>query len=166
MHAGTNAENAEADRQTHYRWNNNNYYDQNTCHFSGLLKVLELLFHFKGSVDELPTDYDNNRCNWTCANWAGKGDGDAKNYCEDNWSQHQHCAPNTNGLIKDYCKFSCNNWGKIKKSIISEGTSNYEIFVIIHYSNNTFRIILGSTVWPNLLNVQNETEDDAYLWIY
>ena len=83
------------------------------------LKVLELLFHFKGCVDELPTDYDKNRCDWKCANWAGKGDGNTKNYCEDNWSQHQHCSPNTNGLIKDYCKFSCTNCGKIKKSVIS-----------------------------------------------
>jgi len=72
-----------------------------------------------GCVDELPTDYDKNRCDWKCTNWAGKGDGNTKNYCEDKWSQHQHCAPNTNGLIKDYCKFSCTNCGTIKKSVIS-----------------------------------------------
>jgi len=55
-----------------------------------------------GCSDELPTDYAA-RCTWTCADWAGNGK------CEDNWSQHPLCAPNTNGLIKDYCKISCNN---------------------------------------------------------
>merc|ERR1712133_108391 len=78
-----------------------------------------------GCVDELPIDYDKNRCDWTCANWAGKGG--KKNYCEDKWSQHRHCAPNTNGLIKDYCKFSCANCGKIKKSEITKVNTNSEL---------------------------------------
>ena len=76
---------------------------------------IELLFHFKGCADKLPTDYDKNRCGWTCADWSGKsfkGYSLAKNYCEDDWSQYQHCGTHIKGLIKDYCKISCDSCSK------------------------------------------------------
>ena len=70
----------------------------------------------------MPSDYDNDKCFWTCADYAGKGkhySSDTSNNCEDEWSQFPHCGKNrgtnliyTKGKIKDYCKMSCNNCGK------------------------------------------------------
>jgi len=66
-------------------------------------------------ADKLPSNYDNIACGWTCADWAGKGNYNKNTsstdgyYCEDDWSQYLHCGPNIKGLIKDYCKISCNN---------------------------------------------------------
>ena len=83
--------------------------------------IPELLFYSKGCVDKLPTNYGKSRCGWTCADWAGKGNHNRNTsstdgyYCEDDWSQYQHCGPNIKGLIKDYCKISCNNCGKDKE---------------------------------------------------
>lgn len=63
-----------------------------------------------GCHDVLPTDMLST-CNWTCAQWAGIN-GNGNNYCEDDWSAKKFCVPYSSGLIKDYCKLSCNNCEK------------------------------------------------------
>ena len=75
------------------------------------------MFHVVGCNDKLPTDYGTveGRCNagWTCPDWSGNGTkNSARSYCADNWSNHGHCVPQTTGLVKDYCKFSCDTCGK------------------------------------------------------
>ena len=63
-----------------------------------------------GCNDVLPTDMLST-CTWTCAQWAGIN-GNGNNYCEDDWSAKKFCVPYSSGLIKDYCKLSCNNCGR------------------------------------------------------
>ena len=60
-------------------------------------------------MDALPDDYGGDSgCVWTCADWAYYG------YCDETWSQHEHCVTNSTGPIKDDCKISCNQCGKNK----------------------------------------------------
>ena len=60
--------------------------------------------------DKLPEDYLS-KCSWTCEDWAGKNSRKF-NYCDHDWSTKRTCVPNSYGLIKDSCRFSCNNCGK------------------------------------------------------
>ena len=62
---------------------------------------------FQACIDNLPTDYVNNSaCTsvpWTCEDWAKVG------FCDEDWSNWKACVPITTGLVKDFCKKSCNN---------------------------------------------------------
>ena len=71
--------------------------------------------------DNLPLDYgagtmDYGKCGygWKCSDWAGKGPkGTGISYCHDNWSSYRNCVPKSTGMIKDYCKISCDVCGKL-----------------------------------------------------
>lgn len=58
-------------------------------------------------IDQLPLDYGTvggpGKCIWPCSKWASLG------HCTYDWSRYPHCTPTTNGLVKDYCRLSCNN---------------------------------------------------------
>ena len=36
-----------------------------------------------------------------------------ENFCNEHWVDYRHCVPTSDGMVKDYCKASCNNCGKI-----------------------------------------------------
>ena len=60
-------------------------------------------------VDNLPSDY---KCHTECDYWAND-----KNVCEKNWNSvgiasTTGCVDDTSGLVKDYCRLSCDNCGK------------------------------------------------------
>ena len=72
-------------------------------------------------TDNLPLDYgagtmDYGKCGygWKCSDWAGKGPKNTGiSYCNNNWSSYRKCVPKSTGMIKDYCKISCDVCGKL-----------------------------------------------------
>ena len=63
-------------------------------------------------IDSLPPDYGKFETgvgcsNWTCVDWA---DFDT---CNNDWSIYTNCTPTSSGLIKDYCRKSCDNCGAL-----------------------------------------------------
>ena len=68
--------------------------------------------------DRLPEDYScfdlNGIPSWNCSDWAGKGSvNDLENYCNEDWSSYRQCVPISTGLVKDFCKISCDNCGAL-----------------------------------------------------
>ena len=66
-------------------------------------------------IDKLPEDFSVTDCEgWKCSDMASKGPKNYdQNYCDDYWADYRHCVPRSNGRVKDYCKASCNNCGKL-----------------------------------------------------
>ena len=58
--------------------------------------------------DTLPCDY---KCNWGCNRWADK------NNCNGRWNELYGgiCVASTSGLVRDYCRLSCDNCGNFKR---------------------------------------------------
>ena len=69
--------------------------------------------------DTLPSDYDHNKCPWDCIRWSDSdnsywvGHININSYCDRDWSEYKHCVPYSTGKVREYCKKSCSNCGKI-----------------------------------------------------
>ena len=67
----------------------------------------------------LPPNYNCSicDCDFTCDDWAGKRHSHQVNLCNERWTINQSnvtldCAPQTTGLVKEYCTVSCDACSK------------------------------------------------------
>ena len=66
-------------------------------------------------MDKLPEDFIDTACDgWRCSDMAAKGPKNYdENFCNEHWADYRDCVPTSDGMVKDYCKASCNNCGEI-----------------------------------------------------